>query len=173
MFGPKEVLQFFPENTKQQFYISSGLFSLGTNFQQSKQSVTSLQIFWLSTIYCSSLCQLSDCHRECAALVKEDKMKTRLSPVIIVAQLWLTPEELIMISFHHHHHHHHHHHLQITFNTRLKDKNCLLYKKPEAVLHPSFFLQVQYSTWMLYVPDRWMQYLEIKKYINTKYENMK
>ena len=34
-----------------------------------------------------------------------------------------------------------------------------------APLHPSFFRHVQYSTWMLYVPDRWMQYLGSKYFL--------
>ena len=39
-----------------------------------------------------------------------------------------------------------------------------------APLHPSFFRHVQYSTWMLYVPDRWMQYLGSKYFsISRKY----
>ena len=37
-----------------------------------------------------------------------------------------------------------------------------------APLHPSFFRHVQYSTWMLYVPDRWMQYLRSKYFLFTQ-----
>ena len=36
-----------------------------------------------------------------------------------------------------------------------------------APLHPSFFRHVQYSTWMLYVPDRWMQYLGSKYFFKV------
>ena len=38
-----------------------------------------------------------------------------------------------------------------------------------APLHPSFFRHVQYSTWMLYVPDRWMQYLGSKYFSNISF----
>merc|ERR1712141_422074 len=44
-------------------------------------------------------------------------------------------------------------------STPSNETRVLLAVSPVLPLQPSFFLQVQYSTWMLYVPDLWMQYL--------------
>ena len=56
--------------------------------------------------------------------------------------------------------------VDLTLSTTSKnDIRVQLAASPVCPLHPSFFLQVQYSTWMLYVPDLWMQYLEIINFL--------